>query len=49
MPMQIGDIQKTWADTTLLKNLTGFTPKTEIGEGVSKFIEWYCNYYSIKK
>ena len=33
MPMQIGDIQKTWADTTLLKNLTGFTPKTEIGEG----------------
>ena len=28
MPMQKGDVKATWADASLLKNLTGYSPKT---------------------
>jgi len=45
MPMQAGDIQKTWADTTTLKNLTNFIPQTEIEVGVERFVDWYRKYY----
>lgn len=46
LPMQPGDVKATWADTTLLNELTGFIPKTPISEGVSNFVEWYRQYYS---
>lgn len=46
LPMQPGDVKATWANTTLLNELTGFVPKTPISEGVSKFVEWYRCYYT---
>ncbi len=49
MPMQIGDVTETFADVSLLKSLTGFNPKTNIKDGVSNFINWYKQYYGIKK
>ena len=49
MPMQQGDVSATWANTDLLKELTGYAPKTDIKEGVKKFIDWYLSYYKIKK
>ena len=45
LPMQSGDVSKTWADTTVLKRLTGYKPTTEISVGVSNFVKWYCDYY----
>tara|TARA_B110000438_G_C15766124_1_gene629707 strand:- start:208 stop:1215 length:1008 start_codon:yes stop_codon:yes gene_type:complete len=45
MPMQKGDVHATWANTDLLKKLTGYAPKTNINEGVKKFVDWYINYY----
>jgi len=45
MPMQKGDVHATWANTDLLKKLTGYTPKTNISEGIKKFVDWYINYY----
>jgi len=48
MPMQQGDVSATWANTDLLKKLTGYAPKTDIKEGVRKFIDWYFSYYKIK-
>lgn len=45
MPIQAGDVQRTWADTSLLKNLTGFQPNTDITSGIQKFINWYQEYY----
>ena len=36
-PMQPGDVTETWADTTLLRELTGFVPQTPIAEGVGQF------------
>ena len=45
MPMQQGDVPATWANTDLLKKLTGYAPKTDIKEGIKKFVDWYTTYY----
>jgi len=47
MPMQTGDVPATWADATLLRNLTGYSPRTPFREGVRRFIAWYRDYYDI--
>tara|TARA_B100001115_G_C15832216_1_gene415505 strand:+ start:727 stop:1737 length:1011 start_codon:yes stop_codon:yes gene_type:complete len=47
MPLQIGDVTETFADVSLLKTLTGSSPKTNIKEGVSNFINWYKQYYGV--
>ncbi|MBS1671488.1 MAG: GDP-mannose 4,6-dehydratase [Bacteroidetes bacterium] len=48
VPMQDGDVKKTWADISKLYELTSYKPKTSIEEGVTKFIEWYKCYYCEK-
>jgi len=45
LPMQMGDVPATWADTSLLQSLTGYRPQTDFREGIAKFIEWFRNYY----
>ncbi|MBX7496429.1 NAD-dependent epimerase/dehydratase family protein [Qipengyuania sp. 6B39] len=45
MPMQPGDVPATWAHAELLNSLTGYVPKTDIRDGVRRFIEWYRDYY----
>ncbi len=45
MPMQKGDVSATWADASLLQKLTGYKPQTDIKEGITRFIEWYRDYY----
>lgn len=42
---QQGDVISTWADTTKLINLIGYSPLTKISDGVSKWTEWYINYH----
>ena len=41
MPMQPGDVEKTYADLTKSRKLLGYSPKTSIEEGIEKFVEWY--------
>lgn len=41
LPMQPGDVYKTYADTSLLESETGYRPKIMINEGVERFIDWY--------
>jgi len=48
MPMQPGDVPATWANATLLTDLTGYTPRTNIADGVQKFVDWYQAYYHPK-
>ncbi|QDG74954.1 NAD-dependent epimerase/dehydratase family protein [Labrenzia sp. PHM005] len=47
MPMQTGDVPATWADATLLQDLTGYRPQTPFREGVAKFVQWYRDYYKV--
>lgn len=44
MPMQPGDVPRTWADTNGL-NALGYKSKTSIEIGVEKFVEWFESYY----
>tara|TARA_B100000795_G_C22779896_1_gene431771 strand:+ start:879 stop:1880 length:1002 start_codon:yes stop_codon:yes gene_type:complete len=46
MPMQKGDVKMTLSDTTLLKKITGYTPKTNYKHGIKKFLKWYLEYYN---
>ena len=46
LPMQTGDVPETWADTSLLKNLTGYKSKIKYEDGIANFIEWYLDYYN---
>jgi UDP-glucuronate 4-epimerase len=47
MPMQKGDVPATWADATLLRELTGYAPQTDVREGIKQFVAWYRDYYQI--
>jgi len=45
LPMQKGEAYKTYADITPMKELFSFSPKVNIDEGLTSFIDWYKNYY----
>ncbi len=45
LPLQDGDVPATYADTSDLKALTGFSPATSVEDGVGSFVEWYRGYY----
>jgi UDP-glucuronate 4-epimerase len=45
LPMQDGDVPATFADTSELAALVGFTPRTDVHEGVRRFVAWYRGYY----
>ena len=45
MPIQQGDVSKTWANVDdLIKNFN-YKPTTSIEEGISNFIAWFKRYY----
>jgi UDP-glucuronate 4-epimerase len=44
MEMQPGDVEKTWADASLLMRLTGYKPQTTVREGVQALVEWLDGY-----
>ncbi len=48
LPIQKGDVEATFADTSLLTEWIGFSPKTSIKSGIYKFIEWYKSYHQIE-
>ena len=45
LPMQPGDVYETYADVQDLMEDYGFKPSTTIEEGLSRFAEWFLNYY----
>ena len=45
LPMQKGDVHSTLSDSSLLKRITGYNPKTNYKIGIKKFLDWYLNYY----
>lgn len=40
-PMQKGDVVRTWADTSYLREKTGYAPVTSLKEGTALFARWY--------
>ncbi len=45
--MQPGDVVRTEADIAKAKKMLGFSPKTQIKDGVPKFVAWYREYYNL--
>lgn len=45
LPMQQGDVKKTWSSIKLLNKLTNFEPEISVDEGVKKFIDWFLDFY----
>ena len=47
-PMHPGDVKESFAEIEKSRNLLDFVPKTNISDGVNKFIKWYKDYYHSK-
>lgn len=45
LPMQDGDVPATYADVSDLMQDVGYSPKTPIETGISRFVDWYRDYY----
>lgn len=48
LPMQLGDVYRTYADVSNLMEDFDFKPDTSIEAGLEKFVEWFKRYYQIK-
>jgi UDP-glucuronate 4-epimerase len=47
LPMQPGDVPRTWADVSDLMRDYGYAPSTTVEEGVKKFVDWYKDYHQV--
>lgn len=47
MGMQPGDVPVTYADTSLLRELTGYNPNMNIKVGIAKTVDWFRSYYNV--
>lgn len=45
LPLQPGDVPKTFADIDDLVRDVGFRPTTPLAEGIARFVAWYRSYY----
>jgi UDP-glucuronate 4-epimerase len=45
LPMQPGDVARTFANIDTLTADTGFRPKTDLRSGLEQFVNWYRAYY----
>ena len=43
LPMQPGDVNRTFADISKAKKMLGYDPDTKFEDGIRKFVEWYKN------
>ena len=47
LPMQAGDVPRTWASDELLRALVGALPRTPLDEGVGAFVRWYRDWAGV--
>jgi UDP-glucuronate 4-epimerase len=40
LPMQMGDVERTYADIGKARRLLGYEPSTDFAQGVKSFVEW---------
>ncbi|MBM7635970.1 NAD-dependent epimerase/dehydratase family protein [Streptococcus saliviloxodontae] len=45
VPMQPGDVEKTFADTSALEKDYGFKPETSLRAGLREFAQWYYQFF----
>ena len=47
LPLQTGDVIKTYANINKISNYTNYKPKFNVDKGVENFINWYREYYNV--
>lgn len=47
LPMQAGDVERTYADIGAIQRDIGFQPTTGIEQGIPAFVEWYKQYHGV--
>lgn len=47
LPMQPGDVHKTYADIDAIRSDLGYEPTTPIEQGVPLFVDWFRKYHGI--
>lgn len=47
LPMQPGDVPRTFADIDAIKRDLGYQPTTSVKVGVPRFVEWYREYHGL--
>ncbi|WP_026914111.1 NAD-dependent epimerase/dehydratase family protein [Christiangramia portivictoriae] len=45
MPMQQGDVNRTWADSRPLMERYGYQPRVDIKEGIKQYLQWFEIFY----
>jgi len=48
LPMQQGDVEKTWCGTHKYNSRFPFTEKVDLKSGIKEFVKWYLSYYNDK-
>lgn len=46
-PMQAGDVSQSWADSGELVRDFGYNPRTGVKEGITRFVDWYRDFYKV--
>jgi Nucleoside-diphosphate-sugar epimerases len=46
LPMQLGDVHQTYADTTRLQQDINYSPSITVEEGVKHYVKWHKAYYN---
>ena len=46
LPMQNGDVNQTFANTSKLENDFGYKPRTSVNKGIQEFVSWYKKFYN---
>ncbi|MBS0231879.1 MAG: NAD-dependent epimerase [Proteobacteria bacterium] len=47
VPLQPGDVAKTYADIRDLERDVGFRPSMPLAQGIERFVAWYRSYYGV--
>jgi UDP-glucuronate 4-epimerase len=48
VPIQPGEVEGTWCDTSALDRAVGYKPKVSLDEGLAKTVAWFRDFYKIK-
>jgi len=46
LPMQPGDMRRTYADINKAKELLDWQPKVRLEDGMKRFLDWYVNFHN---
>jgi UDP-glucuronate 4-epimerase len=49
LPMQPGDVDRTWADVTVARRELEWQPETDIDEGLGRFVRWFENQHRAER